>query len=377
MTATRTRPLRVLHVIPQLGSGGAERVALDLMLLTHGRDFETRLCVLASHRASPHQHKALGDTVFLEYNNSLRNLRGLGSCVYSLRRLILDWEADIVHSHLWPAARIAAVATTRTTARHIIHVHDAWAWLRDSAFRSRVMRTLTRWTIRPSRPTFVCVGTSVRDHNLVALSVNKSPVFVVPNGVDLSHFSPVARSEECRAQFRIGMVARLSPEKGHPELLRAIAKLTREGRKLEVDLAGDGSALSEYWQLTRNLGIADLVHFYGFVADVPSFLRRLDVFVLPSFSEGVPLTILEAMATGLPVIATSVGGILEVLSNEANALLVPPGDVEALACAIRRLYEQSDLRKKLGIAARETARQRYSHGVLTSKMTQIYKQVMM
>jgi glycosyltransferase involved in cell wall biosynthesis len=220
------------------------------------------------------------------------------------------------------------------------------------------------------------VGTAVRNHNLPPLSLATWPTFIVPNGVDITAFSPIGRLKEPDRALRIGTVARLRPEKGHPELLRAVAKLAGEGRRVDLELAGEGSALCSYRKLARDLSIADAVHFHGVVTDIPSFLRRLDIFVLPSFSEGLPITILEAMATGLPVIATMVGAIPEVLFNGRNALLVEPGDIDALASAIRQLHDDVHLRETLGSAAREAVRKRHSHDVFANQVMHIYKTIL-
>lgn len=369
---SQSRAVRVLHVIPQLGTGGAERVVLDLMRSVDAERFVSTLCVLGPDVARSRANRLPGGTEFLGYRGSLRDVPGLTRCVRGLRRLIRQSGAKIVHSHLWPAARIASLACIGTDARHIVHVHDAWPWVRGSSVRNRLMRLATWWTVRRSRPTFVCVGRAVQEQNLPALGLDDLPYVVVPNGVDTSAFRPATKAHAAGDILRVGMVARVVPEKGFAELLHAAAALTSQGLRVELHFAGDGTHLERFRAMGTSLGIGELVHFHGLVAEVAEFLRGLDVFVLPSHAEGMPLTVLEAMASGLPVVATSVGAIPEVIGDERTGLLVPPEDVDALMRAIGRLAADAGLRETLGSAAAKAARESFSFEAVANEVERLY-----
>jgi glycosyltransferase involved in cell wall biosynthesis len=140
--------------------------------------------------------------------------------------------------------------------------------------------------------------------------------------------------------------------------------LAREGAPpFELRLAGEGHLRARLEEQAARLGIADRVRFLGLVADMPAFYQGLDVFVLPSVStEGLPLTVLEAMASGLPVVATTVGGTPEAITDGESGLLAPPGDAGALAVALRRVLDDEALRGRLGAAAREAVLARFTLG---------------
>jgi glycosyltransferase involved in cell wall biosynthesis len=181
------------------------------------------------------------------------------------------------------------------------------------------------------------------------------------NGVDVTRF-PVA-SVQATAQARraigmpvgvplVGSLGRLHPQKGFSDLLTAFAQVRQRVSSVRLFVAGDGELRDDLEAQARSLGIAAAVTFAGVRADVSEILAALDVFVLPSLWEGMPNAVLEAMAAGLPVVATAVGGTPEVVVDRVTGLLVPPQDPGALARAIERLLRDPGLRRTMGRAGR-------------------------
>jgi glycosyltransferase involved in cell wall biosynthesis len=177
--------------------------------------------------------------------------------------------------------------------------------------------------------------------------------------------------------LRIGVVARLSPEKGHAHLFRAFRRFLQRGFEAEMLVVGEGSLRESLQQLAARLGIADRVQFSGLVPNVPEFLRSVAISVLPSLAaEGLPLTILEAMATGLPVVATDVAGAGEVIEDGVSGLLVPPGDEQALADALARLAADDALRARMGSTAVAVVQERFSFETIAHRMEAVYQEVL-
>ena len=220
-------------------------------------------------------------------------------------------------------------------------------------------------------------------------------VTVVPYGVDLERFVPKpartsrapstplragsARAANVSPQVVIGTAARLSPEKGIAYLIEAFAALRRRfGERLTLRLAGEGPERQKLEALARRLGVGDAVDFRGWLEheELPAFLRELDVFVLPSTAEGFGVAAVEASATGLPVVATSVHGIPDVVRDSVTGLLVPAKDATALATAIGRLVEDEGLRRRLGAAGREYVAQRYDWRRNAAQMELIYRRLL-
>jgi glycosyltransferase involved in cell wall biosynthesis len=151
--------------------------------------------------------------------------------------------------------------------------------------------------------------------------------------------------------------------------------ILKERHPVHALIVGGGRRIDEIKALAASLGLAGEVHFLGTRRDVPDLLNAMDIFVLPSYSEGVSLALLEAMAAGLPVIATAVGGLPEVVTDGENGLLIPPRDAEALATALARLLEASDFAKKLGQNARKHVREHFSLDRLGREINEIYEEL--
>jgi glycosyltransferase involved in cell wall biosynthesis len=210
----------------------------------------------------------------------------------------------------------------------------------------------------------------------------KSNVVCIRNGIALNTLPRDSKRSAVRKAFGvpddvcvIGSVGRLTPVKGFPHLLQAIKILTDEGLPVKHWLAGEGILKDELHKLTNELGIAGQVEILGHREDTYELMQAMDLFVLPSLHEGIPMALLEAMATPLPVIASRVGGIPEVIEDGISGLLVEPADPISLARACRRLMKDADLSKRLGRAARERIEQRFSSSTMAAKVADVYRQL--
>jgi colanic acid/amylovoran biosynthesis glycosyltransferase len=184
---------------------------------------------------------------------------------------------------------------------------------------------------------------------------------VVRCGVDARLWHAPARDAAPARPLRVLTVGRLTPKKGHAILLDALAQLRAEGVAVEAELVGDGPHRPALERRARELRIADAVTFAGTLGqhEIRPRFERADVFCLPSFAEGVPVVLMEAMAMELPVLTTRVMGIPELVEHERSGLLVPPGRADAVAAALRRLAADPDERRRLGEAGRRTVQERY------------------
>jgi glycosyltransferase involved in cell wall biosynthesis len=170
----------------------------------------------------------------------------------------------------------------------------------------------------------------------------------------------------------IGTVARLEFVKGIPFLLQAAGALQRRHAELRIEVAGSGSCEPRLRLLTSRLGLAESISFLGWRQDVDALHRRWQVFVQPSIYEGFGLAALEAMASGLPVVASATGGLPELVEDGVTGFLVPVGDVDALADRLRQLLEDEELRVQAGRAARERVREHFSGAAMGAKIAQLY-----
>lgn len=201
---------------------------------------------------------------------------------------------------------------------------------------------------------------------------NGKPVTVIPYGVDIERFRPQPREQ--RSALVVGGVSRLSPEKGFEHLLRAAALLRDRGVEIRLLLAGDGPSRTTLVRLAEELELTDSVEFLGEIPheDVPSVLQRLDIFAMPSTWEGFGVSAVEASAMELPVVASNIHGIPDVVLDSETGILVPPGDESAIAAAIERLCVDPTLRKTMGRVGRSFVERNYRWSDNAALMERLY-----
>lgn len=289
-----------------------------------------------------------------------------------VRRLVRELQPDVLHAlHLTSYGFLAATCGVRPTVTSVwgTDVLEAPRW-------SPLHYLITRYALAGADHV-TATGLQLANATL-RYTPRAKPVTVVPYGVDLARFQPVTRNGARPTEVVVGSVARLSLEKGLDVLLRAAARLIEAGRPLRVVLAGDGPKRSELERLTRRLGIAAQVDFRGEVAheDVPGVLAELDVFAMPSLAEGFGVAALEAQAMCLPVVASRVHGIPDVVDDARTGLLVPPCDVAALAGAIETLAAGVELRATMGAAGRAFVERRYRWEDNTAQMERLYRHLL-
>jgi glycosyltransferase involved in cell wall biosynthesis len=221
---------------------------------------------------------------------------------------------------------------------------------------------------------FIANSQGLRDE-LVGAGFPAGRILQIPNGVDVDRFRPASDVARTRRALQLPpgplvvFAGRLDPQKGLNTLIAAVEPLLRATPELRVLLLGDGPQRAALDAQIRDGGLGDRVLLGGLVEDVAPYLRAADVFVLPSVGEGMPNALLEAMAAGLPCVASGIGGCTDVITDGRNGLLVPPQDSRALRQALARLLGDGDLRTRLGRAARE----RVLAGFSLSSMVDAYE----
>lgn len=282
--------------------------------------------------------------------------------LWDLRAFLRIWgllrreRFDLVHGSSTKAGALVRFAAYLTGVPVILFTAHGWAFTPGRPAPVRAL--LARWERLMARMTTTVICVSENDRLLAERSrvVARGQAVVIRNGIAPAPFLRPG-DEDLRSALNLGaepvivMVGRLAQQKAPLTLVHASRSLVR-GRVL---IAGDGPLRSRVEQAVRRHGLSDRVRLLGFRADIPGLLRASDIFVLPSRWEGLPLAVIEAMMAGLPVVATRVGGVGEVVEDGGTGLLVPPGDPEALAAALRRLVEHEALRRQMGAAGRERA----------------------
>jgi sugar transferase (PEP-CTERM/EpsH1 system associated) len=344
-------PLHVVHVVHSLGVGGLENGVVNLVTgpadaFRHSIVCLTEVGALGARLGERVTAIALG-------KRPGHDPAAFARLVARLRRL----RPDVVHTRNW--ASFDAVLAARL-ARVPVVIHGEHGRDITDPDGRHPLRNRLRRLAAPLISRFVAVSDDLRRWLVEQVGVPAGKVVHICNGVDTTRFSPGDRAIRAglglgAESVLIGTVARLDPVKDQAGLLEAFALVARQRPEAILMIAGDGPCRGALHQRADSLGLTPRVRFLGERSDVPDLLRAMDVFVLPSIAEGISNTVLEAMATGLPIVATRVGGNPELVEDGVNGLLVPRSDVPALARALDRYLDDPALGVLHGKSSRERA----------------------
>jgi glycosyltransferase involved in cell wall biosynthesis len=351
------RRLRVAHVTFGLDVGGLEKLLVEFARHADRERFDLHFVSLGHAGVVAEEIAAAGWPVTaLGVPTGLRP-----SLAFRLARLLRRLRTDVVHTHDDRPHLYGTLAGRLAGVGRIIHTRHSQG-LNLSRRQRALVNLAAGWVDR-----FVCVS-----HDSARLAVRQGvlarKVCTVRNGIDLERFAYSGP----RADGPAVIVARLCPEKDHATLLRATALAVRADPSFRLEVAGDGPCREDVHRLAGELGLAGHVRFLGQVRDIPPLLARAGLFVLSSLSEGVSLTLLEAMASGLPVVATRVGGNPEVVADDTG-LLVRPADADALAGALLRLWQAPGERRRLGAAGRARVERHFDVRGMVAVYERLYR----
>lgn len=299
------------------------------------------------------------------------------SILFKLARILKEHNVDIIHCHAHKSTVYGTVAAVLAKTPVVMaHVHGLG---RSRNFRRKLMNFLLFKKINRIVPVAESVREDVLKNNW---SVPEEKITVLENSIDYGRFADVSISKEDAKRilglpsdaFVFGTIGRLAPTKGLLYLIEAFPKVKEQKPSAHLVLFGDGPCRAEIEQQASNMSCRDSIHFLGHRDNIEQLLRGMDVFVLSSVAEGMPRAILEAMAAGVPCIATEVGGIPEIISGNNVGVLVPPKDSEALTEAMVNITNITDEKlEKQVVKAQNRVRQFYSHQVVREKVRKLYE----
>jgi glycosyltransferase involved in cell wall biosynthesis len=354
--------MRVLHSESSTGWGGQENRTLNEMIAMRERGHEMAVVSRPGGRILE-RAREVGFATFAV------DMRGAADfpAILKLRRLMRDLRADVVNTHSGRDTQLAGMAA------------------RSLARRPRIVRTrhlalpiTSRFTYSVLPDKVVAVSRFVRDY-LVSAGIPAGRVAAVPTGIDLGRYAPEPGGGTLRhelglsdAAALIGTVAILRAKKGHADLLRAAPSILERFPDTHFVIAGDGPQTDNLRRLIGELGLGERVHMLGLRRDVMNVLQSLDLFVLPTHQEALGTAFIEAGAMGLPVVATAVDGVPEVVADGETGVLVPPKDPGALAAAILPFLADPARRRQFGDAAKRRVGREFSREVMAERMERLY-----
>ena len=371
-------PVFVAHVLHHLVIGGMENGVVNLINRLPSDRFRHAVVCIEDYSEFRDRIKTHGVEVHALHRSQI----GVTRMRWQLFKLFRMWRPDIVHSRnlsgldsLLPA-RLAGAVTL-----HSEHGFDV-----DNLDGRGRKQALLRRLHAPLIKHFVTVSGHLRQALVEFQGVDPARVTHICNGVDTSAFAPAAvpterqllppafRDADC---YVIGTVGRVRPIKDQITLIRAVGRLIQSdpsmARRLRLVVVGDGPTLSALREEAGKLGIDELTWFPGARHDVAMLMQTLDLFVLPSLNEGISNTLLEAMSTGIPTLATAVGGNLELIEPGETGATFQPGDVVGLAALLARYVADRAMSTRQGVAAREHVLRKFSLQTMMAGYQDVYE----
>jgi glycosyltransferase involved in cell wall biosynthesis len=364
------KKIKVLHIVPMLSPGGAERVAVHIATRLSRQQYEAVVVSLRG-RLECDLNRLLEEAgVEVRY---LGKPPGFDHRMYPrLHRVLRDCRPDIVHTHI-QVLRYALPSMLLLKRASLLHtVHN---------MAEREIEPRARWIHRYAF-----------NHGVVPVAVAEQVAFslrglygiqqcrVISNGIPTDLYAcPQTPRREWRVREGFGdddvlfvCVARFAPQKNHLLLLKAFARGPASDPKAHLVLVGEGVLRERLEEQAKNLGVASQIHFLGVRTDIPDVLGAMDVFVLSSDWEGNPLSVMEAMASGLPILSTAVGGVPDLFESGKQGLIVQPGDVRGFSDAMASLLRNREARQSLGMAAARRAREAFDVSTMVRAYEELY-----
>lgn len=367
---TVTRSIRILHVVHSFSPGGLENGLVNI--INHSPEHLTHELCLLTQRGEFFK-RLTQPVVYHELHKQPGNDIRL---ILKLRTLFRNRQVDVVHTRNWSAFDAVLAATLM---RRPVLVHGEHGREMSDPYGTIYRRNLARRLFAFRAKKYVAVSEDLYRWLKQNVGIPPRKLMLIPNGVDTERFHP-GRDPEMRAklsiaedEFVVGTIGRLDPVKNHVGLINAINLLRGDAHKIRLIIVGDGPERGRIENCLRMLSIFPEPLMLGYRSDVHRLYRIFDLFVLNSFAEGMSNTLLEAMASGLPIVCTAVGGNVELIADRENGILVSPGNDMQLAEAILDFILSRRTGETYGSEAREFSVKRLSVQRMVAAYVSLYE----
>jgi glycosyltransferase involved in cell wall biosynthesis len=367
---------KILQLITHLEAGGAQETVVLLVEGLCQRGYDV---TVGSHLGGPvEQRLQLAGAPLVHVPHMVRPVSPVDDtrAYRELGRLFVEGEYDVVHTHSSKAGVLGRLAARRAKVPAIVHTSHGLPINPDmSTIERRVLLAAERTAARSS-DRIVAVSNATADELIELRLARREQIAVIPSGIDIDRFRNAPSREEARRAFGIpidglvvGWVGRHFPQKRPDLVLRVARRVVRQVPEAHLLMVGDGPSFGEALASTAH---EERIHVVGFREDVETAYAAMDVFLLASAWEGLPRTVLEAGATGVPVVATDVSGVSEVVRDRRTGRLCSPDDVDALARGVLWVLDDDARRNELGIAIASLVGTRYSNDHTVDASIELY-----
>ncbi len=363
--------LRILHITHSLNIGGLERVVLDLAKGFKKRGHIVGICCLDGKEPLGKEAEDEGIKVI-----SLNKKPGITwSIPLRIAKIINEGKFNLIHTHNEAGLVYGVPAAFLARISNIIHTEHG----KEPGYDDKNALKIAEKFLLKKVKHVVTVSHDLKKKIVASSRIDKSKVLVIPNGIDVEYFhQPQFREEKRKTygigqdDFVIGNIARMVPLKNHRFLISIFKQLVRDHPELKLILVGDGPIRHELKAYSESLGLSNSAIFLGERKDVAALLSIFDLFILPSLTEGISITLIEALAARIPVIASDVGGNSEIIENGKTGLLMPLDQTQSWIKAIRSLVESEEKRISLLGNAKTEVTKRFSLGRMIENYQKVY-----
>jgi len=366
--------MNILQIVPELKVGGVERGTVDL----------SRRLVSLGHKAVVISNggplvSQLEDAGVKHYTLPVhqKSFFMILKMIKEVAHILKEEDIHIVHARSRVPAIIGFFACRRAHKTLSIPLRPVFLTTCHGHYSKHIFSRPMGWG-----RLIIVASNVIAKHMVKDFGVAAERVRLIPRGVDLDEFKFIDSSQRKPGEKTIGMISRITPLKGHPYFIKSISKVTRLVPKLKVLIVGDVPKGKEKYKqelklLVKRLGLSRYVEFVGKSHNVPAVLAKLDLLVLATTTqEAFGRVIIEAWASGVPVVATKVGGVVDIITHEKNGLLVEPEDTDAMTEAIVKILKDQDLSLRLKEQARKDVEQKYTLDLMVEKTINVYKEAL-
>ncbi len=363
------RKINVVHLVEELTIGGLEKILTAIVLNLDKKKYNVSVWCLREGGFFADKLVKEGMDVKVLHISTSRNPLS----IYKLYKLLKHHKFDIIHTHAYSAGTIGRISAFLAGIPVIIS-HNQNVYGHYNKYYHFV-----EWLLSYITDKIICVSDKVMKFTNETQGIDTKRLITIYNGIE--EFCSVSKKEtlDLRKKFNIpisspviGTIAQFSEKKGLEYLLRSASVLFKDQRDVIFLLVGDGTIKGRLEQLCADLKIENNVIFVGERNDIPEMLSLIDIFVLPSITEGLPLAMLEAMSCGKPVIATSVGGVPEIVENGVSGILVQPKDSDALCGAMREMLSDVGMRDRMGREGQMICEKGFSSRAMVNQIENLY-----
>jgi lipopolysaccharide heptosyltransferase II len=355
--------MNILQIVPELRVGGVERGTVDLAthLVKAGHK-----AVVISNGGELVQDLISAGAVHYQLPVHRKSIFTIIAMIPKIFEIIIKEKIDIVHARSRIPAWSAFFASRKARCVFITTCHGY--------YKKHVFSQCMGWGKRVIVPSNVIARHMIEDFN-----VPRDRIRLIPRSVAVEKFKFTDPQKKRRKEFNVGIIGRLTPIKGHLDFIKAMHKASRSVKDLKIWIVGDAPASKDGYKeqikvMTRRLGLWHCTEFLGTQKDIPEIVSHLDLLVLATTTqEAFGRVIIEAQAAGVPVIATAVGGVVDIIEDGVTGLLVPPGDPQSMADATVKIFKDPGLASRIAAAAYEKVKDRYTVELMVNKTIEVYK----